>query len=128
MPLDSVLKQNHVYTAVKKTWAGRTRVVVFVSQNAGVWSYAAQTVIFRPLEVIDVEQPDTSGGTPKLRADTIMIVDIAISMTGVVYVADTTTATAGAVASASKYEVIEATQSGIITTFTQWEVDLRRMR
>jgi urate oxidase len=113
---------------VKKTWQGRQQTVVFVSNSGGVWSYTAQSVIFRKLDVIDPEQPDTSGGAPKIRADAVMIVDIAIDMTGVVYVAYTSTATALAVSTADKYEIIEATQKGIIPAKTHWEVDLRRFR
>ncbi len=128
MPLDSTLKQNHVYTMVKKTWQGRQRTVVFVSNSGGTWSYTAQQVIFRKQEVIDPELPDISGGSPKLKADAVMIVDIAISMTGVVYIADTSTATSGAVAAADKYSIIESTPRGIIPTYTHWEVDLRRFR
>ena len=57
-----------------------------------------------------------------------MIVDISISMTGVVYIAYTATATALAVSTADKYEVIESTQTGIIPAKTHWVVDLRRFR
>src|SRR5436853_5602914 len=97
MPINSQHKSNHIYNTVKKTWLGRTKTVVFVSQSAGAWSYTAQNVIFRKQQVIDPEIPDTSGEAPRMKADALMMVDISISMVGVVYVAYTATATAAAV-------------------------------
>lgn len=107
---------------------GRTQVVTFVSLVAGVWTYTTQTVIFRRQDVIDPEIPDISGGAPRQRADALMIVPIAISMTGVVYVAYTNVATALSVSQAEKYEIVEATPSGIVPGGTHYVVNLRRMR
>jgi len=53
MPLDSSLKQNHVYAMVKKSWIGRQQTVVFVALVSGSWTYTAQSVIFRRQQVID---------------------------------------------------------------------------
>jgi hypothetical protein len=128
MPLDSALKIAHVQAMVRKAWTGRQQVVVFVSLVSGVWTYTAQTVIFRRQEVVDPEIPDLSGGAPKMKGDALMIVDIAISMVGVVYVAYTATATSGAVQNADKYEIIESTPTGIIPGGTHYVVDLRRWR
>jgi hypothetical protein len=128
MPLDSSLKQNHVYAMVKKSWVGRQQTVVFVSLVSGSWTYTAQNVIFRRQQVIDPEIPDTSGEAPKMKVDAIMMVDISISMVGVVYVAYTATATAGAVQNAEKYEIIEAIPTGIIPGGTHYAVNLRRLR
>ncbi len=128
MPLDSSLKQNHVYAMVKKSWVGRQQAVVFVSLVSGSWTYTAQNVIFRKQQVIDPEIPDTSGEAPRMKADALMIVDIAISMVGVVYVAYTATATAGAVQNAEKYEIIEQIPTGIVPGGTHWVCNLRRMR
>lgn len=113
---------------VRKSWTGRQQTVVFVSLVAGVWTYTAQSVIFRRQEVIDPEIPNTSGSAPTQRADAIMIVDINISMVGVIYVAYTATATSAAVAAADKYEIIESTPTGIIPGGTHVVCDLRRMR
>jgi hypothetical protein len=126
MPIDSQLKANHIQALVRKTWLGRQQVVTFVSLVSGSWTYTAQSVIFRRQEVIDPEIPDTSGGAPRMRGDALMIVDIAISMTGVVYVALTSTATALAVSQAQKFEVINATPTGIIPGGTHYQVNLRR--
>ncbi len=128
MPLDSQNKINHLQAMVRKSWTGRQQTVVFVSLVAGVWTYTAQSVIFRRQEVIDPEIPNTSGSAPTQRADAIMIVDINISMVGVIYVAYTATATSAAVAAADKYECIEITPTGIIPGGTHYQVDLRRFR
>ena len=128
MPLDNQNKINHILAMVRKAWTGRQQTVVFVSQSAGVWSYTAQNVIFRRQQVIDPEIPDASGKAPKMKADALMIVDISISMVGVVYVAYTATATSGAVQTSEKYQVIEVTPAGIIPGGTHYTVDLRRLR
>src|SRR4051794_8495242 len=129
MPLDS-LKIAHIQSlySSSKIYAGRQQTVVFVALASGIWTYTAQSVIFRKQEVIDPEQPDTSGGTPSIKADALMIVPISVSMTGVVYVALTSTATSGAVAAAEKYELIQAVPTGIIPGGTRLVVDLRRWR
>ncbi len=128
MPLDSQNKINHIFNVLARTYQGRTQVVTFVSNSGGTWSYTLQTVIFRRQDVIDPEQPDTSGGAPRLRADAVMIVPISVSMTGVVYVAYTNVATALSVSQAEKYECVEITPRGIVPGGTHWEVSLRRMR
>ena len=128
MPLDSQLKINHIFNVLARSYQGRTQVVTFVSLVTGVWTYTTQTVIFRRQDVIDPEIPDISGGAPRQRADALMIVPIAISMTGVVYVAYTNVATALSVSQAEKYEIVEATPSGIVPGGTHYVVNLRRMR
>lgn len=128
MPLDSQNKINHIFNVLARTYQGRNQVVTFVSNSGGTWSYTLQTVIFRRQDVIDPEQPDISGGAPRLRADAVMIVPISVSMTGVVYIAYTNVATALSVSQAEKYEVVEATPSGIVPGGTHYKVDLRRWR
>jgi hypothetical protein len=78
--------------------------------------------------VIDPQQPDISGGAPRLKADAIMIVDIAVDLTNVIYVAYTSTATSAAVAASERYEIVEKTPTGIIPGGTHWACDLRRFR
>jgi hypothetical protein len=128
MPLDSQNKINHIAAVIARSYQGRTQVVTFVSLVAGVWTYTLQTVIFRRQEVFDPEIPDTSGTAPTPKADAIMIVPISVSMTGVVYVAYTNVATALSVSTAQKFEVIEATPTGIVPGGTHLVVDLRYMR
>lgn len=128
MPLDTALKIAHVQAAVLRTYAGRQQTVVFVALASGVWTYTAQSVIFRKQEVFDPEQPDISGGSPKIKTDAVMIVPISVSMTGVVYVALTSTATSGAVAAAEKFELIESTPTGIIPGGSHYTCDMRKFR
>jgi hypothetical protein len=128
MPLDSQNKINHVFSVIARSYQGRTQVVTFVSLVSGTWTYTLETVIFRRQEVFDPEQPDTSGTAPTPKADALMIVPITTSMVGVVYVAYTNVATALAVSTAEKYEVIESTPTGIIPGGTHYQVDLRRLR
>lgn len=127
MPLDAN-KIAHIQAVLPKTWAGRQKTVVLVSQSGGSYSYSTLLCIFRPLEVIDPEVPDTVGGAPKPLADAVLIAPLSTNFVGVVFVADTPTATAGAVAAAQKYEIIEVTPRGIVPGGTHYEVDLRRLR
>jgi ABC-type transport system involved in cytochrome c biogenesis permease subunit len=128
MPIDSALKAAHIAAVIARSYQGRTQVVTFVSLVSGVWTYTLETVIFRKQEVYDPEQPDTSGTAPTLKADALMIVPISVSMTGVVYVALTSTATALAVSASEQYELIESTPTGILPSGTHWTCDLRRFR
>jgi hypothetical protein len=127
MPLDAN-KAAHIQAVVPKTFAGRQKTVVFVYQASGTYSYSAVSVIFRPQAVIDPQIPDQAGGQPRQQFDMLMIAPIGTNFNGVVYVADTTTATASAVAAAQKYEVIEALAVGILPGGTHWHIFLRRFR
>lgn len=127
MPLNSQ-KTQHILTVVPKTFAGRQRNVVFVSLASGVYSYSAVAVIMRPEELIDPQIYDATGQQPKRTADMLLIAPLGTSFTGVVYVADTTTPTATAVAAAPKYEIIEALPVGIVPGGSHFRVLLRRLR
>jgi hypothetical protein len=128
MPLDNANKIAHVSATVQRTWAGRQKTVVFVYDSGGSYSYVAQTVIFRPQDVIDPQVPNMSGAAPSVPADMLMICALSISLTGVIYIVDTTTATSVAVAAATKYEIIESVPTGIIPGGTHYVVALRRLR
>ena len=127
MPLDA-RKTQHLLNVVQKTYAGRQRTVVFVTLASGVYSYTAVQAIMRPEEIIDPQIYDASGQAPVRHADMLMIAPLGTSFTGVVYIADTTTATAPAVAAAPKYEVIEALPVGIVPGGTHIRALLRRLR
>ena len=127
MPLDA-RKTQHILNVVPKTFAGRQRAVVFVTLASGVYSYSAVQVIMRPEEVIDPQIYDASGQAPQRNADMLMVAPLGTNFTGVVYIADTTTATASAVAAAPKYEVIEALPVGIVPGGTHVRALLRRLR
>jgi hypothetical protein len=128
MPLDNPNKVAHVSAVLQRTWSGRQKTVVVVYNNAGTYSYVAQSVIFRPQEVIDPQVPNLSGNPPGVPADLFLIAALTVSFTGLVYVADTSTATANAVANAAKYEVIEVVPTGIIPGGTHYRAALRRLR
>jgi len=125
MPLDA-LKVAHIQAVIARTYASRQKTVVFVTQSGSSYSYTAVSVIFRKQKIIDPQIPDQEGGQPRLEQDAIMIVPIATSLTGLLMVADTPTATAGAVAASEKFEIIEALTTGIIPTGSKKIVRLRK--
>lgn len=127
MPLDN-RKAAHIQTVLPKTWAGRQKTVTLVTTSGGAQSYAAVQVIFRPLAEVDPTVADAAGQPPRRIADTLMIAPTSLSLAGVVFVADTPTATAAAVAAAPKYEIIEALPAGILPGGTHQRVLLRRLR
>lgn len=113
---------------IARTYANRQKTVVFVYLSSGVYSYVAVQCIFRWQQIIDPEVPDLAGGPPKIPFDVLIDAPITVNFTGVQYVADTSTATSGAVAAAAKYEVIQAVPTGMIPGGSHWEAQLRRMR
>lgn len=127
MPLDA-RKTQHILNVVPKTFAGRQRAVVFVTLASGVYSYTAVQVIMRPEEIIDSQIYDASGQAPQRNADMLMIAPLGTNFAGVVYIADTTTATSPAVAAAPKYEIIEALPVGIVPGGSHIRALLRRLR
>lgn len=127
MPLDD-RKIAHIQALLPRIWARRQKTVVFVYNSAGFYSYVAQSVIWRPRQVIDPQIPGEGGNTPGTPADTLMIAPLTLNFSGVVYVADTSTATSGAVAAAPKYEIIECVPQGMIPPGTRYLVSLRRFR
>ena len=127
MPLDA-RKLQHILNVVPLTWSGRQRTVVVVYLASGSYSYSAIQVIMRPEQVIDPQIYDASGQQPQHNTDVEMIAPLNTSFTGAVYVADTTTPTQSAVASAPKYEIIEVLPVGIVPGGTHLRVLLRRLR
>ncbi len=127
MPLDD-RKAAHIARVIPKTWAGRQKTVTLVTQSGGAPGYSAVSVIFRLLAESDPTVADAFGHAPTRRADALLIAPSTLSLTGVLYVADTPTATEGAVAAAPKYEIIEALPAGILPGGTHQRVLLRRLR
>jgi len=130
MPLDSSLKIAHIQAVTLRAFQGRQKTVVLVYQNAGGagYTYTPVSVIFRPQQVIEPEIPALTGVPPRPQYDTLMVAPINTNFTGVVMVADTSTATANTVATAQKYEIIEVIPSGIVPGGTHLVVQLRRFR
>ncbi|HET8844097.1 MAG TPA: hypothetical protein VFN35_21705 [Ktedonobacteraceae bacterium] len=129
MPLDDK-KLAHIQGVLTRTWAGRQKTVVFVYCNGGLFSYVAQSVLFRLQQVSDPQIPGagTGGTMPALSADALMIAPISTTFTGVVFVADTTIASSSAVTSAAKYQILACTQTGMAPAGTRYVVHLRRLR
>ena len=127
MPLDP-RKILHIAQVVARTYASRQRTVVAVYLISGSYSYSTIQVIMRPEQVLDPQIEDSSGHAPILNADMQMIAPLSTNFTGAVYIADTPTATASAVASAPKYEIIEVLPVGIVPGGTHLRVLLRRLR
>jgi hypothetical protein len=127
MPL-SAAKLTHIQTVIAKTWTSRQKTVVFVTLSSGTYSYTAVSVIFRPQQLIDPQILSTGGGKPVPQFDMMMIAPIGTNFTGVVYIADTSTATSGAVAAAAKYEIIEALPVGMTPGGDHFRALLRRLR
>ncbi len=127
MPLDA-RKSQHILNVVPKTWAGRQRTIVVVYLASGSYTYSAIQVIMRPEQVIDPQIYDASGKQPQHNADMEIVASLNTSFTGAVYVADTSTPSQSAVASAPKYEIIEVLPVGIVPGGSHLRVLLRRLR
>lgn len=128
MPLDNQNKINHILSVILRTFAGRQKTVVLVYQSAGTYSYATVQAIFRPQTIIDPQIPDQAGAAPRQQFDLLMVVPIGTNLTGVVYVADTSTASAPAVTASLKYEIVEALPVGIVPGGLRIVAKLRRLR
>jgi hypothetical protein len=127
MPLDA-RKAQHILQVVARSFATRQRTVVVVYMASGSYSYVAVQGIMRSIQVVDPQIVDASGQALPRGADTMLIAPLATSFTGAVFVADTTSATSGAVAAAPKYEIVEVLPVGIIPGGSHLRVALRRMR
>jgi hypothetical protein len=126
MPLDT-RKVQHIVQVVARSFANRQRTVVVVYLAGGSYSYVAVQVIMRPIQVVDPQIVDASGQALPHGADTVLIAPLAISFTGAIFVADTTSTTSGAVAAAPKYEIVEVRPVGIAPGGSHLRVALRRM-
>jgi hypothetical protein len=127
MPLNTQ-KLTHIQNAIQKTWTSRQKTVVFATLSGGTYSYTAVSVIFRPQQVIDPQILSTGGGKPVPQFDMMLIAPLGTTFQGVVYIADTPTATSGAVAAAQKYEVIEVLPVGMAPSGSHMRALLRRLR
>ena len=127
MPLDA-RKTLHLLKTVALTFASRQRTVVLVTLASNSYSYSTLEAIMRPLRAIDPQVYDIGGQVEPHIADTLMLAPLGTSFTGVVYIADTPTATSAAIASAQKYEIVEIVPVGLVPGGTHLRVSLRRLR
>jgi hypothetical protein len=127
MPLDA-LKIAHIQAVTQKVFTGRTQTVIFVTLAGGTYSYQPVTAILRPQTVIDPQVLDENARPPQPAFEMLMLTMTGVNYTGVLYVANTATATASAVAAAPKYEIIVTLPVGMIPGGTHIVSKLRRLR
>jgi hypothetical protein len=129
MPIDSALKAQHVLDTLQRTFEGRQKTVVLVIQaSGGSFTYVAIQAIMRSQQVIEPEIPTVTGLPPRLQFDTLLVAPLTVNFIGALYVADTVTASAAAVAVAQKYEIVEVLPVGLVAGGSHYSVRLRRLR
>lgn len=127
MPLNA-LKVQHILQVIGQSFAQRQRTIVIVYLANGSYSYSTVQAIMRPMTVPDPTLYDVSPLSTPRSVDTLLIAPLGTNFTGAVYIADTTTATASAVAAAPKYEIVEVVPAGIVPGGSHLRVSLRRLR
>lgn len=127
MPLDP-RKIQHIQNVTNTSFANRQRTVVLVTLSSGTYSYSTLLAIMRPLQALDPQILDESNADALRNPDMLMQAPSGTNFTGVVYVADTPTATALAVAAAAKYEILEALPVGLAPGGSHVRVLLKRLR
>jgi hypothetical protein len=127
MPLDTI-KAAHIQAVTQKVFTGRSQTVIFVTLTGGSYSYQPVQAIFRPQTVVDPQLADEHARPPQPVSDLLMLTMTGVNYLGVLYVANTITATASAVALAPKYEIIVALPVGLIPGGTHVVSKLRCLR
>lgn len=127
MPLDP-RKIQHIQHITNLSFANRQRTVVLVTLSNGVYSYSTLFAIMRPLQVLNPQTLDASNSDALRNPDMLMQAPLNTNFTGVVYIADTPTPTALAVAAAAKYEILEALPVGLAPGGSHIRVLLKRLR
>jgi hypothetical protein len=127
MPLDP-RKIQHIQNVTNAAFANRQRTIVLVTLSGGVYSYSTLLAIMRPLQILNPQVIDVSTDAPLRSPDMLMQAPAGTNLTGVVYIADTSTPTASAVATAAKYEILEALPVGMAPGGSHVRVLLRRLR
>ena len=127
MPLDP-RKIQHIQDVTNATFANRQRTVVLVTLSAGTYTYTTLSAIMRPLQILNPQIVDSLADVPLHAPDMLMQAELGTNFTGVVYVADTPTPNATAVAAAAKYEILEALPVGVAPGGSHIRVLLHRLR
>jgi hypothetical protein len=127
MPLDP-RKIQHILSVTNASFANRQRTIVLVTLSGGSYSYSTLLAIMRPLQTLNPQIIDVSADPPLRAPDMLMQAPIGTDFTGVVYIADTPTATALAVAAAAKYEILETLPVGLAPGGSHLRALLRRLR
>lgn len=126
MPLDP-RKIQHIQNVANASFANRQRTVVLVTLSVGIYSYSTLLAIMRPLQILNPQVLDVSSADALRNPDMLMQAPFGTNFTGVVYIADTPTATALAVAAATKYEILEALPVGVAPGGSHVRVLLKRL-
>lgn len=127
MPLDA-RKIQHIQNVTNTSFVQRQRTVVLVILSGGIYSYSTLLAIMRPLQILNPQIVDTSADLSLRAPDMLMQAPLGTNLAGVVYVADTATPSAAAVAVAAKYEILEALPVGLAPGGSHLRVLLRRLR
>jgi hypothetical protein len=127
MPLDP-RKIQHIQNITNASFSNRQRTVVLVTLSSGLYSYSTLLAIMRPLQILNPQVFDVSSSDALRNPDMLMLVPLGTNFTGVVYIADTPTATALAVSLAAKYEILEALPVGLAPSGSHVRVLLKRLR
>lgn len=127
MPLDP-RKIQHILSVTNAAFANRQRTIVLVTLSGGSYSYSTLLAIMRPLQALNPQVIDASADPPLHAPDMLMQAPAGTNFTGVVYIADTATATALAVAAAAKYEILEVLPVGLAPGGSHLRALLRRLR
>ncbi len=127
MPLDP-RKIQHIQNVTNASFANRQRTVVLVTLSSGIYSYSTLLAIMRPLQTLNPQVLDVSNNDALHNPDMLMQAPAGTNFSGVVYIADTPTATALAVVAAAKYEILEALSVGLAPAGSHVRVLLKRLR
>ncbi len=127
MPLDP-RKIQHIQNVTNLSFANRQRTVVLVTLTDSTYGYTTLLAIMRPLQTLNPQVVDVSAEPPLRSPDMLMQAPAGTSFSGVVYIADTPTPTAPAVAAAAKYEILETLPVGLNPGGSHVRVLLRRLR
>jgi hypothetical protein len=127
MPLDP-RKIQHIQNVTNLSFASRQRTVVLVTLSGGTYSYTTLLAVMRPLQTLNPQVVDVGAEQPLRSPDMLMQAPAGTNFAGVVYIADTPTPTAPAVAAAAKYEILEALPTGLAPGGSHIRVLLRRLR
>lgn len=127
MPLDP-RKMQHIQRVTNASFANRQRTVVLVTLTGGIYSYSTLLAIMRPLQSFSPQTLNSGDSVPWRNPDMLMQAPTGTDFTSVVYIADTPTPTAPAVAAAARYEVLEALSVGLAPDGSHVRVLLKRLR
>ncbi|GCE13316.1 hypothetical protein [Tengunoibacter tsumagoiensis] len=127
MPLDD-RKAQRILQLINRSFAGRQRPVVVVYRTGVAYSYSLLQVIMRAEQNREPQILSATGQPLPQSTDTWLLAPLGTNFTGAVYIADTATANASAVAASAKYEIIEVLPVGLVPGGSHLRLQLRRMR